>query len=168
MWNGTRARAVDPDPFLAAWGRHRIAWTPQSSATTTSAKSPRNGSMSAYRPVGDVGERYPEWVQRLRGESGVYAIREIDGPIVYVGSSVGRLYETLTRHFQTWRRYKGYWRGQYAEGADPGQTYKRNRVEAAIKLTSPDDAHEEELRTIRRLQPRDNQIGQPELEAAPF
>lgn len=167
MWNGTRARAVDPDPFLAAWGRHRMVWTPQSAAT-----SPRNGTMSAYRPVGDVGERYPEWVQRLRGESGVYSIREIDGPIVYVGSSVGRLYETLTRHFQAWRRYKGYWRGQYAEGADPGQTYKRNRVEAAIKLTSPDDAHEEELRMIRRLAPRDNLIGQnppePELEAAPF
>ncbi len=96
-------------------------------------------------------------------------IREIDGPIVYVGSSIGRLYETLTRHFQTWRRYKGFWRGQFAEGADPGLTYARSAVEVAIKTTKPDDAHEEELRTIRRLEPRDNQIGQePELEEAPF
>ena len=35
----------------------------------------------------------------------------------------GRLYDTLTRHFQTWRRWKGFWRGQYGEGHDPGLTY---------------------------------------------
>ncbi len=144
-------------------------------ASTAAGRPPvemRNGSLSAYRAVGDRGEAYPEWVRRLRGESGVYVIREIDGPIVYVGSSVGRLYETLTRHFQTWRRYKGFWRGQFAEGADPGLTYTRRDVEVAIKTTAPDDAHDEELRMIRRLQPRDNQLGQlapdPELEEAPF
>lgn len=70
-------------------------------------------------------------------------------------------------HFH-WRRYKGYWRGQYTEGADPGLTYKRHTVEVAIKLTSLDDAHDEELRTIHRLRPRDNQLGQPVLEDAPF
>ena len=102
----------------------------------------------------------------------MYVIREISGPIVYVGSSIGRLYETLTRHFQSWRRYKGFWRGQFAEGADPGLTYERSSVEVAIKTTTPNEAHEEELRMIRRLQPRDNQLGQqrpePELEDAPF
>ena len=71
-----------------------------------------------------------------------------------------------------WRRYKGFWRGQFAEGSDPGLTYRRDSVEVAFKTTSPDDARDEELRTIRRLQPRDNQIGQPdiepELEAVPF
>lgn len=171
LWKGgTRAGAIDPDPFLAAWSRATVNnWSPRPLVAV--ATTPRNGSMSAYRPVGERGERYPEWVQRLRGASGVYVIREIGGPIVYVGSSVRRLYETLTRHFQTWRRWKGYWREhQFAEGADPGLTYDRNSVEVAIKLTTPDDAHEEELRMIRRLQPRDNQLGQlePELEDAPF
>jgi hypothetical protein len=169
LWKGaTRSGAVDPAPYLAAWSRVSVAWSP----STLVASAPRNGSLSSYRPVGDRGEPYPAWVRGLRGESGVYVIREIDGPIVYVGSSVGRLYETLTRHFQTWRRYKGFWRGQFAEGADPGLTYARSAVEVAIKTTTPADAHEEELRMIRRLQPRDNQLGQPELqpelEVAPF
>jgi hypothetical protein len=70
-------------------------------------------------------------------------------------------------HFH-WRRYKGFWRGQFAEGADPGFTYDRGSVEVAITLTTPDEAHDEERRTIRRLRPRDNQVGQPELEDAPF
>jgi hypothetical protein len=62
--------------------------------------------------------------------------------------------------------------GQFAEGADPGLTYERSSVEVAVKLTTPDEAHDEELRMIRRLQPRDNQLGQlepkSELEEAPF
>lgn len=167
LWKGgTRSGAVDPDPYLAAWTRIAIPWTPTSAAVATTDL--RNGSLSSYRPVGDRNERYPQWVRDLRGASGVYVIREHDGPIVYVGSSVGHLYETLTRHLQTWRRYKGYWRGQFAEGHDPGLTYDRASVEVAIKLTSPDDAHEEERRMIRRLQPRDNVLGQPELEDVPF
>jgi hypothetical protein len=44
-------------------------------------------------------------VRELRGKSGVYVIREIGGPIVYVGSSIARLYDTLTRHLQQWRRF---------------------------------------------------------------
>lgn len=171
LWRGgTRAGAVDPDPFLATWPRRSIAWVP--TATTLVAAAPRNGSMTAYRAVGERGDDYPAWVRNLRGESGVYVIREIGGPVVYVGSSIGRLYDTLTRHFQTWRRWKSFWKGQYAQGHDPGLTYPRGSVEVAIKLTSADDAHEEELRLIRRLEPRDNLIGQredePELEAAPF
>ncbi len=174
VWKGaTRSGAVDPDPYLAAWSRVSLAWSPTSTPLVASAPpAPRNGTLTTYRPLGDRGEPYPAWVRQLRGESGVYVIREIDGPIVYVGSSVGRLYDTLTRHFQKWRRYKGFWRGQFAEGADPGLTYLRGDVEVAIKTTTPDDAHAEELRMIRRLQPRDNQLGQPqpepELEAAPF
>ena len=31
----------------------------------------RSGRLT-YRPVGDRGERYPEWLQRLRGSLGVY------------------------------------------------------------------------------------------------
>lgn len=70
-------------------------------------------------------------------------------------------------HFH-WRRWKGFWRGQYGEGHDPGLTYDRASVEVAIKLTSPDDALDEEARLIRRLRPRDNLIGQPDLEEVPF
>lgn len=169
MWpSGLRAIAVDPDRYLGAWSRTEIAWP--SSTTLVASAGLRNRGRSPYRAVGESGEPYPDWVRSLRGKSGVYVIREIGGPIVYVGSSIGRLYATLTRHFQSWRRFKGYWRGQYAEGADPGLTYKRNTVEVAIKLTTPGDAHDEEMRTIRRLEPRDNQLGQrePELDAAPF
>jgi len=129
---------------------------------------PRNGSL-AYRPVGSRGESYPEWLRRIRGESGVYVIRERDRDgdpvIVYVGSSsADRLYETLTRHFQEWRRWKGFWRGQYAEGHDPGLTYDRASVDVAVRVTSSSDALDEEARLIQRLRPRDNIIGQPEAE----
>ena len=132
----------------------------------------RNAGLT-YRPVGARGEHYPEWVRALVGKSGVYVIREIgdDGTsdVVYVGaSSTDRLYNTLTRHFQVWRRWKGFWRGQYGEGHDPGLTYDRSRVEVAARVTSPVDALDEEARLIRRLRPRDNILGQPEEEPVPF
>ena len=135
--------------------------------------APRNGSL-VYRPVGERGERYPEWLQRVRGESGVYVIRERDGDgdpmTVYVGSSsANRLYATLTRHFQEWRRWKGFWRHQYTEGHDPGLTYDRASVEVAVRVTRPDDALDEEARLIQRLRPRDNILGQPEaVDEIPF
>ena len=90
--------------------------------------------------------------------------------IVYIGSSAGRLYDTLTRHFQTWRRFKGFWKGQYAEGHDPGLTYDRDSVEVAVRLTSPAASLDEEMRLIRRLKPRHNLVGQPEPveEEVPF
>lgn len=118
----------------------------------------------SFRPVGARGEPYPAWVQDLRERSGVYVIRERqpDGstPIVYVGeSSTDRLHETLTRHFQIWRRWKGYWRGQYGEGHDPGLTYDRDSAEAAVVVTRPDQALDLEARLIRQLQPRDNVVG---------
>src|SRR5258705_12493438 len=123
----------------------------------------------AYRRIGASGELYPSWVRELKGEAGVYMIRDAAShEILYVGSSSSRLYDTLTRHFQQWRRYKGYWRGQYAEGHDPGLTYNRARVEVAVKVTSPADALDEEARMIRRLNPRDNILGHAELEDAPF
>ena len=62
----------------------------------------RNGGFT-YRPVGRAGERYPAWVRQLRGKSGVYVIRQ-NGEPVYVGASFSdRLYDTMTRHFQTVR-----------------------------------------------------------------
>jgi hypothetical protein len=69
---------------------------------------------------------------------------------------------------QEWRRWKGFWRGQYAEGHDPGLTYPRGAAEVAVRVTAAADALDEEARLIRRLRPRDNVLGQPALEEAPF
>jgi hypothetical protein len=138
----------------------------------------RNAAALKYRPVGASGEPYPDWVRELDGKSGVYIIREIqdDGtPVtVYVGEShAGRLYQTLTRHLQTWRRAKKFWAGQYSGSLshDPGLTYDRDRVTVAVRVLSPDRAIAEEARLIARLRPRDNLLGQPDDdldEAVPF
>ena len=68
----------------------------------------RNAGSLNYRSVGKSGDRYPAWIRALQGKSGVYLIRERqrDGsnPVVYIGEShTARLYQTLTRHFQTVR-----------------------------------------------------------------
>jgi hypothetical protein len=126
----------------------------------------RNAGLT-YRPIGDTGAPYPEWVRALKGKSGVYVIRETkrDGSseIVYVGEShTDRLYQTLTRHFQSWRRSKKFWTGQYGgQGHDPGLTYPRSRVMVAARVMSPQRALDEEARLIARLRPRDNLLGQP-------
>lgn len=157
LWKGATRTPVDPSPFLAAWSRTRIE-----NLERVAPVALRNRATSSYRPVGDRGDAYPEWVRALKGKAGVYIIRDADThEVLYVGSSAGRLYDTLTRHFQIWRRWKGFWKGQYGEGADPGLTYPRSKVEVAVRLTSPSDALDEEMRTIARLRPRDNQIGQP-------
>lgn len=171
LWNdATRAGAVDPDLFLTAWPRVTAAWSP--TLVASAAPPLRNGALSAYRTVGDRGEPYPDWVRALKGEAGVYVIRDADThEVLYVGSSSGRLYDTLTRHFQTWRRWKDFWKGQYSEGADPGLTYRRAAVEVAVRLTAPSESLDEEMRLIARLRPRDNQIGQPNTatdESIPF
>lgn len=159
LWRGhKRSGATDPEPYLRAWQRHTLK--------PAVALRNRSGGLT-YRPIGARGERYPDWLQALRGASGVYVIRERDADgepiVVYVGEShSGRLYETLTRHFQEWRRWKGFWKGQYAEGHDPGLTYPRDRVEVATRVMSGSAALDEEERLIRRLRPRDNLIGQPE------
>lgn len=172
LWErGSRSSAVDPAPFLNAWARVAISsWTP----TARIAIAPRNAGF-VYRPVGAPGEPYPEWLRRARGASGVYVIRERGGEVVYVGqSSTGRLFETATRHFQRWTRWKSYWKEEYARPNrhDPGVTYARDEIEVAIKITPPADALDEESRLIRRLRPRDNILGQPEpgpdLEEIPF
>jgi Peptidase family M23 len=152
LWqHGTRLSALDPGPYLAAWRYLTLtSWSPPTI---------RNARL-VYRPVGRRGEPYPDWLRRLKGESGVYVIRQ-EGRTVYVGEShTGRLYDTLTRHFQTWRRWKGFWKGQFAEGHDPGLTYDRESVEVAVRITSASDAIDEEARLIERLRPRDNLLGQ--------
>ena len=160
LWLGGPDHAVDPAPVMRAW----------ETVADPSALVARNAGFT-YRPVGVSGDRYPDWVRALKGRAGVYVIRDAKTrEIVYVGSSAGRLYDTLTRHFQTWRRYKGFWRGQYGEGHDPGLTYPRDAVEVAVRLTSPSKSLDEEMRLIARLKPRDNLIGQtqPAEEEVPF
>lgn len=128
-------------------------------AQSALASGLRNQSRLTYRSVGAPGERYPAWVRALRGASGVYIIRDrASGETLYVGEShAGKLYETLTRHLQRWRRWKSYWRGQYAESDhDPGVTYDRGSVEIAARVLSPEGAIDEEARLIRALKPRDN------------
>jgi hypothetical protein len=62
----------------------------------------RNGGFT-YRKVGASGA-YPQWVRDLKQKSGVYLIRDATThELLYVGSSSGRLYDTLTRHFQSVR-----------------------------------------------------------------
>lgn len=120
--------------------------------------------------VGNRGEAYPAWVRELKKRSGVYVIRlRKDRTVVYVGSSQTRLYDTLTRHFQVWRRFKGFWReAGFGEGNDPGLTYDRGNVEVAVLLTSAADAPHEEAKLICRLMPRDNVIFELCPEGVPF
>ena len=103
----------------------------------------------------------------------MYLIRERqrDGsnPVVYVGEShADRLYQTLTRHFQTWRRHKKFWSGQYtgSQSHDPGLTYPRARCTVAVRVLPAERAMHEEARLIARVRPRDNLIGQPDELAA--
>ena len=160
VWLGGPNDRIDPSILMKAW----------ETVTDPNAVVARNAGF-VYRPVGASGEAYPDWVRALKDEAGVYVIRDADSAeILYVGSSAGRLYDTLTRHFQTWRRWKGFWKGQYGEGHDPGLTYPRDSVEVAVRLTSPAKSLDEEMRLIARLKPRDNLIGQPETaeEEVPF
>ncbi len=170
LWRGGPRDAVDPSSLMRTWER---VPDPRTSKREPIIVATRNAALS-YRPVGARGDPYPEWVRDLRGKSGVYIIRERDDDgeptTVYVGEShTNRLRETLTRHFAEWRRWKGFWKNQFAEGHDPGLTYDRERVEVAVKVTTPNRALDEEARLIRRLRPRDNLIGQPdEAEPVPF
>ena len=139
----------------------------QKTLDTASDFEMRNAALK-YRPVGGSGEPYPDWVRMLDGKSGVYIFRETqdDGTTetVYVGEShTGRLYQTLTRHFQTWRRAKKFWTGQYtgSQSHDPGLTYDRERITVAVRVLPAAQALAEEARLIARLRPRDNLIGQP-------
>ena len=158
LWRDGPSTAIDPAPLMRSW---EVVADPRELSGLRNARL-------VFRPVGERGESYPDWVRDLRGKSGVYVIREGE-TIVYVGEShSGTLYETLTRHLQSWRRWKGLWRGQYGEGHDPGLTYDRGRVDVAVRLTPANRAIDEEARLIRRLAPRDNLRGQPELDEAPF
>lgn len=130
----------------------------------------RRGGRLRFQPVGGSFEPYPEWVRVLEGHSGVYVIREhtARGPrIVYVGESHrGRLYGTLTRHFQSWKRH-GQVHDVYS-AHDPGLTYRRDRCDAAAFITPSNRAVEIQNALIGWLRPRDNIVGKPAYDGEDF
>jgi hypothetical protein len=125
-----------------------------------------------WRPVGNTGDAYPDWMRDLLHSSGVYAIR-VPGfirshVVVYVGEShSGRLAKTIARHFQSWTRSKGWWSGLFGTGADPGRTYSRGDVEVLVVTCPASRAIALQNKWIRELEPRDNILGQVE-EEVPF
>ena len=94
--------------------------------------------------------RFPGWIRGLRHANGVYIFRERDtGAIVYVGEShSGRLYSTLTRHFQNWTD----------KFDTAGATYDRDEVDVAVIAVPGDHAAYLQDEFICRLIPRDNRL----------
>lgn len=126
-----------------------------------------------YRKLGKRFERYPAWVKDLKGKAGVYVfrIRHDDGrtEVVYVGSSLTDLERTMSRHLQGWSRVeRRVPDGVFSRSHDPGVTYRRDKVEAAARVVSPDEALELEKRWIHRFAPRDNIVGNTDAEPIPF
>lgn len=125
--------------------------------------------------IGSDGDPWPEWLRAYKDACGVYAIRE-NGKVVYVGSSKKRVYDTLTRHFQTWKRTaKGRRASKYnyhrthETDHDPGMVYKREKCQIAVYTVACGAELEEEARLIAKYQPRDNIMENPDgLEDAPF
>src|SRR5262249_9468903 len=73
------------------------------------------------------------------------------------------LYATMTRHFQSWRRNKKWWKGLRGQGAhDPGLVYKRSESDVAVQLTERDERLEVEAALIERFAPRDNLVAHPD------
>ncbi len=118
--------------------------------------------------IGSEGDPWPEWLRAYKGACGVYAIKE-HGKVVYVGSSRKRLYDTVTRHFQQWKRKKNFWKGLHGAHHDPGMTYRRDHCQIAVYTVACGAETTEEARLIARYKPRDNLMVNPDgLEDAPF
>ena len=103
--------------------------------------------LSRFRPVTKSKGKYPAWVRALDNKSGVYIIRNsVFGSTMYVGEShSGKLYGTLTRHFQEWK------------GQGSGGTYPLFNSVVAVEVLSPSRALSRQRELIRRLRPLDNE-----------
>lgn len=122
----------------------------------------------SWRSIGKSGDPWPAWLVALQGRSGVYAVRE-GRRVVYVGEShSGRLYGTLTRHFQAWGRNKprSIWQALFGSGTDPGRTYDRDQCQVRVLPCRKSVAVEKQWQWIDRLNPRDNETGA--RDAVPF
>lgn len=114
--------------------------------------STQSKRFSDYRSVeGAAPGDFARWVRNLKRKSGVYVIRQrgmITGKprrVLYVGEShSGKLYETLTRHFQSW------------EGPQEDTSYDRAKVCVSVKITTRGKAIDFQNSAITRLDPRDN------------
>lgn len=103
---------------------------------------------SAWFHPGEPGKRYPP-AMPANGLSGIYAIADLSGPILYVGfSRSGRLRDTIGRHLRHW------------EGPRAGPTYQRQRVQIAWREYDPDelDLYDLETQAIEWYNPRDNDL----------
>lgn len=106
----------------------------------------------------DAREIYHEKLAQLRGvkASGCYAIIDAHTrEVLYAGEShTGRLYDTITRHFRSWRRAVSYGR----PSGSGGTTYDRTRVLVSYTITPASEAQDRQYAEIQRLNPRDNQV----------
>lgn len=133
--------------------------------------SSANRHSLTYHSIGSDADPWPAWLRAYGKACGVYVIRDKGShSVLYVGSSKSKLYDTLSRHFQTWKRKKNFWKGISGAGHDPGLTYSRSHCDVAIRLTSCGAHLDEEAALIRKLRPRDNLVTDPsgDLEPAPF
>jgi hypothetical protein len=90
---------------------------------------------------------WAKWVRALEKQSGVYVIRDKrTHEVIYVGEShKGQLYSTITRHFQSWFSW-----GRHE--------YNRKSVEIAVRTMPPSAAYQHQVKLIRSLKPRDNEM----------
>lgn len=113
-----------------------------------------------YRELGRKGSRFPAWIDRARGKSGVYIIRAKGipaGEVLYIGEShTGKLYETMTRHVQRW------------QGDTAGPSYPRESVWIAFRTCPPGRAVPWQNSLICALNPRDNELRTGCDDEAPF
>ena len=116
VWLGGPSNAIDPAPLMHGW----------EIVGDANALVARNAGF-LYRPIGASGDAYPGLDPRAERQSRRlrHPRRSTRARSSTSARRAGALYDTLTRHFQTWRRYKGFWRGQYGEGHDryePGRS----------------------------------------------
>lgn len=138
-----------------------------------SRPAPRHGL--TWHWIGSEGDPWPEWLRAYKSACGVYVIKEA-GTIVYVGSSHRRLYDTITRHFQQWKRTprgrraaKYNYHRTHETDHDPGMVYRRDKCQIAVYTVACGSQLEEEARLIDRYKPRDNMVANPDgLEDTPF
>ena len=112
----------------------------------------------AWHPARSDGRTYHASLRAGRDRSGVYCIR-VRGffggaEVVYVGEShTDRLYQTCTRHFQSWTA--GGW---FTRARGPVNTYDPDACDVAVVLCPAGRVGALQARLIDELQPRDNLI----------
>lgn len=131
-------------------------------AVAATLSVPATSPPTKFQSIGATRQPWPLWLVALRDASGVYVIRDArtKRPL-YVGSSSGSLYDTVTRHFQSWSRAKKWWKGMRGQH-DPGVVYHRDHHEVLIALCSKVDRLHAEAAAIERYKPADNLVAHPD------